>query len=332
MADLRRDDAGQVLLIAAFALAVVFVALALVINSAIFTENLASRGEISGSTEALTYQHQVEAGVAGTIAYANVHNHSGTPGLTTTLDTAIEDLAAQAGTQQSLDGHLIDVELVGTTSGTRIVSNASGGSEFRSEGGATAWQLAEGVRQTRNVEIDISDTGELSMGVFSSAFRLELNRTGTSGDLWNASIRRGGSVPPYPVVLEVQTPAGNTAQCSVTVSSDEQLTVDVTDGVVGGEPCPALTELVDGGTQFHWATGITPNSYNITIENGDQIQGNYSMVVRPTGSPVSSNFDSFPNDPYTTDAIYSAGVSYAYRTPNVAYEAEIVVAPGEPDD
>ena len=49
MADLK-GERGQILLIAAFALAVIFIALGLVVNGAIFTENLASQGDASGGS------------------------------------------------------------------------------------------------------------------------------------------------------------------------------------------------------------------------------------------------------------------------------------------
>ena len=43
MADVTRPNRGQLLLVAAIALGILFVALALILNTAIFTENLATR-------------------------------------------------------------------------------------------------------------------------------------------------------------------------------------------------------------------------------------------------------------------------------------------------
>ncbi|MEF8907354.1 MAG: hypothetical protein V5A13_05805, partial [Haloarculaceae archaeon] len=46
-------DRGQIILVTAFALAVAFVALSVVINGAIFTQNLATRGDTAGGGDAL---------------------------------------------------------------------------------------------------------------------------------------------------------------------------------------------------------------------------------------------------------------------------------------
>lgn len=327
-------ERGQIILIAAFTLAVTFVALALVINSAIFTENLASRGETSGSSEALYYQHQVRDAVGDSITYANVHNHSDLPvgtGLSDTVEDGVEAFAVQGSAQQAVGGGVVDAEFDGTTDGTRLASNASGGSTFLSASDSTDWKLAEHVQGTRNFVIEVSDTGELHDGSAAAAFRVELNNTGAPDKDWNVSIRRTGALP-YEVVVETQTPGGTVGDCRVAVSSpsEEALSVDVTGAVVGDEHCPALERLVPGGDSMSWATGMA--SYNVSFEHGDRIEGNYSLVVRPRGVQESGNFDAFPTDPYATEAVYSARVRYVYRTANVAYDAFLEVAPGDPDD
>ena len=52
------DESGQIIIIAALLLAIIFVGLALVLNSAIYTENMARRGDTSTaeamSTESVT--------------------------------------------------------------------------------------------------------------------------------------------------------------------------------------------------------------------------------------------------------------------------------------
>lgn len=326
MADLNEGDRGQIILIAAFTLAVTFVALALVINSAIFTENLASRGEISGSSEALSYQHEIRTGVADTIEYANVHNHTILPGtVAATVDEGVDAIALQGSNQQAIDGQVVDVEfdpVTDVTDGTRIVSNET--SNFESADGDFDWKLAEDVQNTRAFVIDISNTGSLQNS-WSSAFRVELNNTGSPDRDWNVSIQ--GSGPN--VVVETRTPNGDVETCSV--PDPGSMTVDITDAVVDGTHCPALDRMVDTGTPMGWATGLS--SYNISFENAHQIEGNYSMVIGPNGAPVGApEFDSYPNDPYTTDAVYSAEVRYVYRTANVVYDTTIEVAPGDPND
>ena len=77
MANLRDDDRGQIILVAAFAIAVIFVSLALIVNSAIFTENLASRGETAGSDGALSMRAMVETNVGDSMEAINGRPISG---------------------------------------------------------------------------------------------------------------------------------------------------------------------------------------------------------------------------------------------------------------
>jgi len=324
VADLRREgERGQILLIAAFTLAVTFVALALVVNSAIFTENLASRGEVAGSSEALTYQHQVRQGVAEAMAYANVYD-DGSPG--TSLAASVDAIRSQGTTQQARAGQLLDVSLVSTTDGTRIADNASGGSQFLSAGGLQEWNLAKNVDRTRNLVVT-TRYGDLPTS--GTPFRLEANRTGTLTDIWTLSVWRDGSDN---VVVDVDTADGDTAQCRVDVAGAGEFDIDVTGGVVAGERCHALTRDGTAGTPMWFATGIPSGStYRIDVANGHAIAGNYSMVVAPRASWNSTTLTNGETSgpPFRTDALYGATVAYVYRTSQVTYETEIEVRPGE---
>jgi len=319
VADLRpRDERGQILLIAAFTLAVIFVALALVINSAIFTENLASQGEVAGSSEALTYQDQVRQSVAEAMAYANRYDES-------SLGASVDTIGGQSSSQQARGGRVIDVSLVSTTDGTRIADNASGGSAFRSSGGLSDWNLADGVERTRNVVVT---TRHSDLPTSGTPFRLRANETGTPTNVWTMSVWEDSD----DVVVRVNTADGDVSECRVAVAGAGTFQIDVTDGVIAGERCHALTRDGTAGTPMWFATGIPSGStYDIEIANGDAIGGNYSMVVSPRGSwnATTLTTGSATGTPYRTDAIYEATVDYAFRTSQVTYETEIEVTPGE---
>jgi hypothetical protein len=106
---------------------------------------------------------------------------------------------------------------------------------------------------------------------------------------------------------------GTTATCS---SPDRTaVTVDVTAGTVGGVPCPAI------------AFGEAPTSgYDIAVENGDRIGGNYSLVV-DDGSVTYP----WTGQPSAAPALYDVTVDYEYRGPTVTVDARLRVAPGETD-
>lgn len=317
MADLRgsaNSDRGQILLIAAFTLAVIFVALALVINSAIFTQNMASRGEVVGSSDALLYQQQVEQSVGEAIRYANEDG-------SLTIQGSISDIGEAGGRQQIRDGRLINVSLASSPTIEKRIAFESSGDPFLSQNGDENWQLATDVEGTRNFQIEANVLASSS----ADAFTIQANGSGTAGDIWSLSIHDDGT----DYVLEVDPGPDGPSSMECKVSSGSPLEVDVMRGTANGHHCPALTRDVGTGEQMWWATGVTASDYEIWMKNGDQIEGDFSMVVDGTHNSTNLQLGSTVGDPYHTDAIYSVDVEYLYLTPNVEYEAEIEVAPGE---
>lgn len=308
MADI--DDRGQIILIAAFAIAVTFVSLALVVNSAIFTENLASRGETAGSDDALVVRHEVDQSVGGAIAYANTYNTSSDATLEANVTDSVATIGGSLANQQAATGKIVAVD--GPTAfehGTRIRDNASGGSDFRNaSGGATIqqdWRVASDVDGLRALRMNISS---------ASGFQVDLSETAGS-DNWRVVVTQSAGE----FVVTVHEPGAPAADCTTTGSPD-YVTIDVTRGLVAGEPCPPL--------QF--ASGID-GQYDVLYNDSDDVIGNYTMVV--DGTPASANLDSSTSaspDPYETDALYSANVTYRYDGPAIVYNTTVRVAPGEP--
>lgn len=309
MADL--DDRGQIILIAAFALAVTFVSLALVVNSAIFTENLASRGETSGSDDALVVRHEVADSVGESIEYANTYNISSRDKQEANVTESTATISDAITNQQAETGKIVVID--GPTSfkdGTRIRDNDSaGGSDFQNAtyngSERTDWRVAESVERTRAFRMNLSD---------ASGFVLNLSETGGS-DNWTVAVTNSSGE----FNITVNESGTTVGSCSTT-DSPEYVHIDVTRGLLGGEPCPHM--------QF--GRGLD-GTYDILYNNSDDVTGNYSMVI--DGSSVSSNLNSTTgagDNPYETDAIYSANVTYRYDGPAITYNTSVRVAPGEP--
>lgn len=308
MADL--DDRGQIILIAAFAMAVMFVSLALVVNSAIFTENLASRGETSGSDDALVVRYEVEQSVGGAVAHANTYNTSSDATLEANVTDSVATIGESLANQQAATGKVVTVD--GPTAfdhGTRIRDNASGGSDFRNaSGGATIqqdWRVASDVDRMRAFRMNVSS---------ASGFQVNLSETAGS-DTWRVEVDESGGE----FVVTVHESGTTVGDCTTT-GSPNYVTIDVTRSLVAGEPCPHL--------QF--ARGID-GQYDVLYNDSDDVVGNYTMVV--DGTPASANLGSSTGaspDPYETNALYSATVTYRYDGPAIVYDTKVRVAPGEP--
>lgn len=304
---------GQLILVSAFALAVIFLALAVVVNSAIFTENLATRSENVESTEALDYRHSIEQSVGDLIGYVNEYNATSNTTLRQNLSAETQNLTVYTGIQQVERGAAVSLGLLDTTNGTRIFQNSN--SEFTSNESNDDWTLAESVSNTRAFKIRDASVDD--------NFTVIANDT-TSSD------------PEWEMVLD-----GNTEEVVVTRDgfpsevcspSGEIESVDVTGATVNGEVCPALIDTKSGDS-LRFASGIS-GGYAIEFEDGDEIEGNYSLVV-DNASTAAIRDDDYAkiggpgNGPYATPAVYSARVAMDYETPRLEYQTEIVATPGE---
>jgi hypothetical protein len=79
MADVSRfarSDRAQFILVSGLLIAVVLVALVLLLNATIYTENVATRGVDSGANDALQYQATLSAGVGGLVEEENEGEYS----------------------------------------------------------------------------------------------------------------------------------------------------------------------------------------------------------------------------------------------------------------
>ena len=314
-----RRDRGQIVLLAAFALAVAFVVLALVVNSAIFTENLATREEVAGSEDALDHRYEVQTNVEELILAANANNSS----FEGDLQSDIEIMGEEGRDQQATLGRIANVKDVDVTDGVKIVQNQS--RNFTSIHTDKNWTLVGGVdsEEIRNIQINVTDPEELSS---SDPFQLVVNDTIDPSVEWNMTVTGGGS--PDSVEIQVETADGNRATCDRTA---EYVTIDVTGGFAGETECPALSQL-SNGTEMWFGTGVDPD-YDIEFKNGHNIEGTYSFIV-DEGAQDDTNFGDPPEQPYTEDEdiIYSVDLTYEYYTPSVGYETDIRVAPGEPPE
>lgn len=334
MADLRCRNRGQIILVTAFALAVTFVALALIVNSAIFTENLASRGEIAGSDDALSMRAMVENNVGRSIETANRLNYSGD--LSGTVEQSIRNVSTQTEFQQSTTGALVNVTYESHRDGTRITQNSS--SQLTFEAGTKSDYVVvrdvsrvdtPGGNGTRAFRIDAS---EITATDNDSAFEVKVNATTDptgNEDSWRMQV--WNSTDTQVSIKTIRNDSGTTTseQCTVDTNSSS-FNIDVTGGTVNGQPCNAL-RTAPSGENFRFASGAG-DSYDIYFRNADMIAGNFSMVVHDDGVTVPDTISSIgAGNPYNTTALYDVTVRYTYDTQNMGYETDIRVAPGEPN-
>jgi len=340
-----RRERGQILLVAALLLAATFVVLALVVNSAIFAENLSTRDDVAGSQDALQYRAEVVDTVGTTMVTLNENSDTTHADLRDRLAAATAALSDQGGIQQSTAGRLATVAYPGdpanTTHGERIAQDAHE-RNLTSDDWDSDWTLANDVDGARNVQFNFThvDTDADQCGFFDhscpSPFTLSID--GPDGT-WTMTVRRqfdlfdeddGYATPQEEVDITTTNPAGESATCTrvVPMTDDSNLTVDVTAGTANGEVCPALNRLQATGAPL-WLGAGTDTPYDVEFTNGGPFNGTYSMVVAGTANGFTLESGVSSDEPYHTDAIYAVTLGYGYHASAVAYDTEVRVAPGE---
>ncbi len=341
MADLRppaergeETGRGQVILVAAFALAVTFIALALVVNSAIYTENLATRSKAQAGGDALEYRHSVEQALGEVVRFANRNNNSQYDHVKDNVTVALGNASHALAIQSIEQGTAISLQKASPwhRRGSIVIQNNQ--SRFRSSdaGGSQAddWTLATDVDRVRAFSINVTDRSVLASSQGSAYSATVDNAAPGPSETWELFVwDDSGDL----VVRVERSDTGTSGTCRV--SEAGPVVIDVTAATVADEYCPALD--VVNGNEMHFGAGVD-RPYNVSFQNGDVIRGNYSLVL--TNTSIGEFTGSFPNfgrpgsasQPHAFPAMYSLSVQLDYQTPTVSYETVVRIARGEPDD
>ncbi|WP_436927251.1 DUF7261 family protein [Halosimplex amylolyticum] len=300
MADLRPSvggpDAGrgQIILVGAFALAVVFVALALVMNAAIYTENLATRSESAETSNAHAFHRATETMAVESFRYAHTAHSGDHDALNQSVRDAVESYHNATRRQQAAHGQLTNVS-VATTPGVNVTDDPS---DF-SDSGTDDWTIATDVSDTRKFRLDVES--------WSGSDSDELWVVADGGDTWYLNVSYDSAASEYEIGVN---DSGSYESCTTTATAP--LTVDFSEGTVDGADCPALD------------LGSVSGPYDLGIRNGSVADGEYTMVVdgSPSAALSSSQYE---------EVLHAMEVDLVYWSSDVRYRSTIRVAPGETD-
>lgn len=303
----RNEGRGQLILVSAVSLAVLFVTLALILNTAIYTENLASRsGDHGGATDAVRYHDAARGAVEGTLDYVNANNQTSQTALQSNLTAAVDAFRNHSSRLFAGGDRAVETNLDSSIDGTRIEQNDSS-RNFTDTSGDGNWTVVSRVNYSRAFTMNV--TRSALVGTDDLPFTLVVDN-GTSS--WRMNLTTAGSDV---VVRTTRT------TCRVNA---EAAWVNVTAGTVAGEECEGFT----------FADGVT-GPYEIRYENASNIEGTYRVIV-DNGSLADTPSPHLLKDgegqPFAAHAIYSANLTVDYETSRLSYNSTIRVAPGEADD
>lgn len=325
MAELRisregRGDRGQLILVTGFALAFVLVALVLLLNTTIYTENIASRGIDRSPDEAVEFRVAVTDGLRDLIE-ANEDSEYDEPNFSDTLanfSRMLERGYEDRGTIAVVNNTSAKVHtgtLIRQTNHTRNFSSAQSIPQAN-------WTVAEEIDDMRNVQfkINISESRIPTAGR-ENAFELQFNDSTDSTNNWSVYIYKtsGGE-------LEVATERNGTGlfggTCSYSHGGGGNVTIDITNGTLAGEECDIL----------QWWGGNPPESYDLRFVFGNKSSGTYDMLLNDSIPAGDSYFTDSGGPEKIQPALYSLTVRLRYQTSTLAYETNVTIAPGEPEN
>lgn len=307
------DDRAQMLLIGGLAIAVAFVALALVLNSSVYVENIANReNAIVGGEGPQVYQSEVRRGVGRAIVAGNA-NASSFSDRQNEVERGVGTLGDALRVYHAERGRAVDVSVESHDEGTRVFRTTDG--DFTSPGGGSPnWDLT-GVDQAsrfRYFSLNVSRTGlkdiVLPTVSKSDVFRIEIDDGVTVRKIFIYRNSLTGET-----IVESTDPSGVTC-----VDDDPRTDINVTAATVDGEHCEALDffESVDRPYDVRYRNAGTGN-----------VSGRYDFTAEePSPSP---NYGADSNIT-TQEVVYDTTVEVVYYSPDARYVADLRVAPGEP--
>lgn len=303
------DRRGQIILITGFALAVTFVALALVLNSVIFTENLATRSESAASSEAITYRADVSAGAERVIAFVNEHNTSSYSELEDNLEADLDNVSDLMLRHGVTEGQVVDGEVAATFRGTWIKQTNSS-RNFTNVNGDAEWTLFANSNGARSFRIRVTDGSELQL---LSGVPFNVTASDGASD-WRLNVTEDATGN---ATVFVRRADGSEIECDAPVLSD--FWINVSEGTVNGTECKGLAF----GGQLDAISSVEFN-------NADNIEGTYRLMANKSeGSVGSADYDTTGGSPFTEPAIYGLRLNVTYESDRLEYQTERRIVPGE---
>ena len=305
-------ERGQLILIAGLTIAVILVALVLLLNTVIYTENLASRGIDAGGMDALEYRLAVIGGVGELLDEENRQSGNFSE-KEIRVEDGIEGIDEALAANRIRQGVLAEVNhsSVDTREGIFVAQNES--QQFLSDENSSSWTLATDVAAVRQFAVEVDGATTLDASNATDGFRLNVTDGSDTWSLFVYTDEDSGNLT-VATTENVDPPVCSVNASAINASS---VTLDVTGATLAGSPCDDL----------QWGEGVG-QPYTIEIENGSEIEGTYELTV--AGEP--GDLDGAGESPFYQEAVYSATMEITYQTSDLHFVTNVRIAPGEPRD
>ena len=299
------DERGQLLLLAAIGIGVLFVILAMFLNTAIYTEVSATTNtDVREGQAVVQHQNEVEDVLNELLERSNQNDAASHEERYEQLDADIEAWNGLVSRHSATDRTLTRTTLVGVTNVTYVVQDEPS-RHFTDRNGAANWTLTDVGADVRDFRLyatadSLTDVGNQSCSGSADCFTVTVD---DGSDTWRLFVY---STDGSDVAIEVENASGETGVCSTTSSS---AVVNVTAGTLDGEDCQPLS----------FAAGVD-GPYTVSYENADAVRGSYVLLVEGSVSP--SVHYGTNDSPYLDPKIEAATVHVRYETADVHYTTQ----------
>jgi hypothetical protein len=311
---MERRDRGQLFVLAALALAVMVIGVALLLNSGVYSANLAAQNADAGVEEPRTFLREAELGANRVMAYSNYNNFTTYDALRRNFSVGLHNWSERAHHHRALGGTGVEVGEINVTNGSRITQDTDSRQFLNASRARTNWTLGtelEGVRQFR-MNVTHGSLANTTPGLTTATeyrnsdyFRINVSDVSTTppARTWRIYIYRN-DVSPNRILLRVENSSGDLSPpCSTRVNANGRATLYLTDGLIGRDHCEQLTFL-----------DSPPTPFAINYTNGDSIEGSYELFVNRRYSSLNDSDYFAGTHPTLERAIYSATVDVNYTS------------------
>lgn len=297
----RLDDRGQLMLVGAVVIAASLLALVVVLNSTIYTQNTNPGNTLDETREVEQQLEVIRTDVTRLTDRLTERDHYvDAHELNVTLSVYSDKKAEQivnrrpAYLEVALNKSASDLE-------REVLRQSNRSREVISNTNESDWTLVE------NATFNESTPFELTIEPQSST-PTTLVVEGDDGGKWRLNVSQD---PSDNVSVDVRYDNGTTISESVPGNATR---INVT----GGE--------INGTQRFAFAPGLD-GPYDLRVENGDRSSGTYSIVVDEASDIDAGNFHADPADgqPYVSREITTAVVDIRYMTDKLSTESRITV-------
>lgn len=304
---------GQLLIVTGFALAIAFVGLALILNSVIYTENIATRAETTTS-EPVSLTQSVERGTEDLVDYINDHNTSEEgdySAVKENLTRAFENLSAITARHHLNSGQVSALKLDGQMEATWVTQTNRERNFTNNDGDATWSPVSTNADGARQFRLFVNDTTTLD-GLTGNPFTVTLNDS--ANDRWTLQV---GSTE-----VEMTDANGNNVTCGG-IDTLAEFWVNVSAGTVAGTECSGLALAPELGPV-----------QGVKFENGANIEGSYRLLVNKSEGDVGSvgDYGTDTSGPYTQAALWGTVIDLDFERKNLVYRTRIRIIPGDIDE